>query len=187
MIAYLSGKIIFRKDDFVILDVNGIGYKIFLCPKIFDSLELKQESKFFVHHHQREDAVSLFGFSKYEELDFFEKVISVSGIGPKMALGLLSIGSIGQMKSAINNKDLDFLISVPGIGKRMAEKICFSLKGKLDSIGDDEIVSDKKELIDSLVSLGFQRLESIEVAGKIDGDLVLAGQIREALKIIKQF
>jgi len=185
MISYLFGKIIFKGNNFIILNVNDIGYKIFLSANVLKKTELNQEQEFFIFQHIGENINDLFGFSCYSELDFFEKIISVSGVGPKKAISILSTGPTDQVKSAIINKKLDFLTSVPGIGKKMAEKICFGLKDKLgESCSDDFDFCENKDLADSLVSLGYKRDELSEALKKVDANLALQEQIKEALKYL---
>ncbi|MDD3887638.1 MAG: Holliday junction branch migration protein RuvA [Patescibacteria group bacterium] len=184
MISYLFGKIMFKGNNFIILNVNNIGYKIFLSANVLKKTELNQEQEFFIFQHIGENINDLFGFSCYSELDFFEKIISVSGVGPKKAISILSTGPIDQVRSAIANKKLDFLTSVPGIGKKMAEKICFGLKDKLGVCIDDFDFCENKDLADSLVSLGYKRDELGEALKKVDAKLALQEQIREALKYL---
>ena len=184
MIAYLEGKIKFKGNNFVILNVNSVGYKVFLSANVLKKAELNKEQEFFIFQNIKEDINDLFGFADYNEMDFFEKIISVSGVGPKKALALMSTGSSDQVKSAIVNKKLDFLTSVPGIGKKMAEKICFGLKDKLGSCDNDFEFNENKDLADSLVSLGYKRNELGEAMKKVDAKLALQEQIREALKYL---
>lgn len=184
MIAYLNGKIIFKGNNFIILNVNNIGYKIFLSANVLGKTELNREQEFFIFQHLGENMNDLFGFAYFHELNFFEQIISVSGVGPKKAISILSTGPADQVKSAIINKKLDFLTSVPGIGKKMAEKICFGLKDKLGSCNDNFEFDDKKELADSLVCLGYKRDELGEAMKKVDAKLALQEQIREALKYL---
>lgn len=184
MLAYLKGKIKFKGNNFVILDVNDVGYKVFLALNVLKEVELNKEQEFFVYQNIGESLNDLFGFANYNELDFFEKIISVSGVGPKKAIAIMSTGPSNQVKSAIANKKLDFLTSVPGIGKKMAEKICFGLKDKIGVCGDDFDFKENKDLADSLVSLGYKRNELGEALKKVDSKLALQEQIREALKYL---
>lgn len=183
MIAYLEGKIKFKGNNFVILNVNSVGYKVFLSVNVLKKTELNKDQEFFIFQNIKEDINDLFGFADFHEMDFFEKIISVSGIGPKKAIAIMSTGSSDQVKSAIVNKKLDFLTSVSGVGKKMAEKICFGLKDKLGSC-DDFDFCDNKDLADSLVSLGYKRNELGEAMKKVDSKLALQEQIREALKYL---
>ncbi|MFA6296553.1 MAG: Holliday junction branch migration protein RuvA [Patescibacteria group bacterium] len=184
MIAYLFGKIIFKGNNFIILNVNNIGYKIFLSAKVLLKTEINREQEFFIFQHLGENMNDLFGFENCNELNFFEKIISVSGVGPKKAIAILSTGPADQVKSAIINKKLDFLTSVPGIGKKMAEKICFGLKDKLGTCDDNFDFCENKDLADSLVSLGYKRDDLSEALKKVDSKLALQEQIREALKYL---
>ncbi len=184
MISYLFGKIIFKGNNFIILNVNNIGYKIFLSANVLKTSELNKEQEFFIFQNIKEDINDLFGFANYNEMDFFEKIISVSGVGPKKAIAIMSTGPSDQVRGAIVNKKLDFLTSVPGIGKKMAEKLCFGLKDKLGSCDDNFEFSENKDLADSLMSLGYKRDDLGEAMKKVDSKLALQEQIREALKYL---
>ncbi|MDF2722993.1 MAG: ATP-dependent helicase RuvA [Paenibacillus sp.] len=133
MIDFLRGSIAYRESDYVVLDVNGVGYRVF-CPNPF-AFEDKEETKAYIHHHVREDAILLFGFPTREEQSLFRKLLEVSGIGPKVALGILSGSRPEAVALAIQQENIAFLTKLPGIGKKTAQRIILDLKDKLAASG----------------------------------------------------
>lgn len=131
MIDYLQGKLAHRETDFVVVDVGGVGYRVFCAnPYGFEPKEDGQV-KLYIHYHVREDAVSLFGFPAREEQTFFRRLLEVSGIGPRVALGILAAGRVDAVIAAIYQEDVVFLTRLPGIGKKTAQRIILDLKDKL--------------------------------------------------------
>jgi Holliday junction DNA helicase RuvA len=134
MIDFLRGKPVLVDSDYVILDVRDIGYRVF-CPNPYAFAgKSEQQVTLYIHHHVREDAITLFGFATREEQALFRKLLDVTGIGPRVALGVLSGGSPERIVSAIQSDDLMFLTRLPGIGKKTAQRIVLDLKDKLDAI-----------------------------------------------------
>ena len=135
MIDFLRGKPVFVDSDFVVLDVRDVGYRVF-CPNPYAFAgKADQTVTLFIHHHVREDAVQLFGFATREEQSLFRKLLDVTGIGPRVAVGVLSGGAPERIVAAIQSDDLAFLTRLPGIGKKTAQRIVLDLKDKLDGIG----------------------------------------------------
>jgi Holliday junction DNA helicase RuvA len=135
MIDFLRGKPVLVDSDFVILDVRDVGYRVF-CPNPYAFAgKTEQQVTLYIHHHVREDAITLFGFASREEQALFRKLLDVTGIGPRVALGVLSGGTPERIVSAIQSDDLTFLTRLPGIGKKTAQRIVLDLKDKLDGIG----------------------------------------------------
>jgi len=186
MISLLKGIIESNTDKFVIVDVNGVGYKVYISGNTFKNLPKKgQEIKLYTHLYVRENAMDLYGFLNPEELEIFELLISIPGIGPKGALSVLTVVSIETLKKAIANEESAVLTKVSGIGKKMAEKIVLELKTK---IGDEFIgkeASPDSEAIDALMSLGYKLKEAREalkkVPKKVEG---IENRVREALKVL---
>src|SRR5690625_2914593 len=139
MIAYVKGIITFIQENAVIVDVNGIGYEI-ICPDpfVFQSY-LKKETFIYTYHHVREDVQSLYGFKTEDEKLLFEKLISVSGIGPKSAVTILGSVHVPEFIGAVEQEDEKYLTQFPGVGKKTARQIILDLKGKLSSIVSLEI------------------------------------------------
>jgi len=188
MIGFIEGKIEQITDKFTILNVNGIGYKIFISLNTFKNLPKKGEKiKLFTHLHVREDIMDLYGFLNKEELEFFELLISISGIGPKSALNILSVAPIKSLKKAIMSGKDEVLTKVSGIGRKIAGKIILELKNKIADISFEDAgsVTADGEALDALVSLGYRLNEAREALRKIPEDIKEVGKkIKEALKIL---
>ena len=131
MIAYLKGKIIYKTLNHLVLEVNGVGYQIFVGENFLNELRLDTETEIYIHHVVREDASDLYGFKTREDKDLFEILLTVSGVGPKSGLGVLSLSSAGDIKEAIVRGDANLLTKVSGIGKKTAERIVLELKNKV--------------------------------------------------------
>lgn len=185
MIAYLAGEVIFKGEDFVILETGGTGFKIFVG---FDAPEAGGHLELFTHLVVREDALSLYGFKTFGELEMFETLLGVSGIGPKSALGVLIAASPAMIKAAIVQEDTGILTQVSGIGKKTAARVILELKNKfsvndLADLTSEEIpVTTKSEAIDALIGLGYRPQEVRRVLAEIPADKTLEEKIRLALK-----
>ncbi len=186
MIAFLKGKIEFNTDEYLILEVNGVGYKVYIPGNTFKDLPDKKEKiKLYTYLYVRETAMDLYGFLKLEELEIFELLISISGIGPKGALGVLNVVSISTLKKAIANEESEILTKVSGIGKKMAEKIILELKNKVGEKFKDQKTGSDSEAIDALMSLGYKLKESREVLKKVPDEVKgVENRVREALKLL---
>ncbi|MDO5555463.1 MAG: Holliday junction branch migration protein RuvA [Clostridia bacterium] len=196
MFAYIKGILDTKTDTFVIIDVNGVGYKIFMPLKSIERLgEIKQTVKVYTHYYVREDNISLYGFLSNEELRMFELLISVSGVGAKSAIIMLSEISPSSFALAIISNDVTKLVKIPGIGKKTAARIILELKDKLKS---EETINKNQELnlvieednkdneaITALQVLGYTRREIEKVFEKIDiKNLELEQIIKQALKYL---
>lgn len=174
MIGYLSGKIISSKPTRVILDVNSVGYVVNISINTFEMLSDKTSASLFIHTHVKEDSISLFGFYAESEKEMFELLISVNGIGPKSALGILSGIQVGDLRRAINSGDISRIISVPGIGRKTAERLVLELKSKVDLVSEEYGIeipfSIKNEAVAALTTLGY----NIKTADKCIRDLLSA-------------
>lgn len=188
MIGFIEGKIEYATDKCVVVDVNGVGYKIYISTGVFKNLpEIGNKVKLFTHLHVREDILDLFGFLDKKELEFFEMLISISGIGPKGALNILSVASIETLKKAISNEDSTILTKVSGIGQKTAEKIILELKSKVSGEYLDEKGGADGEAIDALVSLGYRLQEAREALKKIPHEITEVGaKIKQALKLLSK-
>jgi Holliday junction DNA helicase RuvA len=134
MIDFLRGHIVHREVDYIVLDVHGVGYRLFCANPLSILQESGKEIILFVHHNVREDAVTLFGFQTREEQTLFRRLLIVTGIGPRVALGILSYGRPEAIVSAIYQEDIDFLVKLPGIGRKTAQRIVLDLKDKLGDL-----------------------------------------------------
>ncbi len=191
MIGSIKGKIIFKTDKFLIVETAGVGYKIAVSPDALNTLRQGDaEVSLWVHTHAREDALDLYGFLDYEELEFFEMLLNVSGIGPKGALAILGVASLDTLKKAIGTGDTSYLTKISGIGKKTAEKIVLELRDKLtDKMKVKEGGSALREELDALEalkSLGYSQSEAREALKKVSGSTDTNTKIREALKLLSQ-
>lgn len=187
MIGRLKGKILKKGPDWVLLDVSGVGYKIFVQPLILKKLSEK-ESIFYTHLYVREDMMNLYGFLEEEELELFELLISVSGIGPKAALGVLSVGDTPSIKKAIVEGKSDLLMGVSGVGRKMADRIVLELKNRIESTGDvilaKALTPEDEDAVDALVNLGYKKSEAQEAVKKASPELEAGQKVKEALKFL---
>ena len=186
MIGHLKGIILTTNDRFLLLSVHDVGYKIFAPLPLLLSSKEGDTYEVFVHTHVREDVFVLYGFEKETELELFEKLISVSGIGPKSALAMLSVHSPSSVADAIERADVEALSHTPGIGKKTAEKCIIELKGKLTHLqsegGDDATF----EVRLALEALGYSPKQIHEVIGKLNTKGKDRGAlIKEALTMLK--
>ena len=162
MIAHLRGKLISKHPNQAIVEAGGVGYDVTITVPTFSDLPaLGSEVALHVHTHVREDAIALFGFLRADEKQLFEKLITVSGIGPKLAITILSGMATADMVGAIRGNDFARLTRIPGIGKKTAERMCVELRDKLDAFGAPQPVAAvsavEEDVISALTNLGYQR------------------------------
>ena len=192
MIAYLKGKIKFKSQGFLIIENQGVGYKVFVSSELFLQVESEQEIEIFTYQYVREDILQLFGFATHDELQLFELLISISGIGPKTALGVFAVAKPADIKSAIINKDASILKKVSGIGSKTAERIVLELKNKVAGVvGQDDVRSIEEldadiDAVDALISLGFTRQQSRDSLKSIDQKLDVGEKIKAALQLLNK-
>jgi Holliday junction DNA helicase RuvA len=188
MIAHLRGQIVMRRDDLVVLDVNGVGFRVRTPTSTLETLGPEGTvAKLFTHLHVREDDLSLFGFATEEELSLFELLLSVSGIAPKGALGVVSAATPNTVRAAIAQGNLDVLTSIPGIGKKMAQRLVLELKGKLELTEAElgEVSPLDQEVIAALVNLGYSAAEAERAARVVPpSEKVVEDRIRSALRYL---
>jgi Holliday junction DNA helicase RuvA len=194
MIGSIRGKIILKTEKFLIVETAGIGYKINVSPDtISKAKKLGGEIFLFIHTHVREDTLDLYGFLDYPELEFFEMLIGVSGIGPKGALAILGIASIGTLRKAIGIGDISYLTKISGIGRKTAEKIVIELRDKIGEEKGGSSLQGELDALEALKSLGYSQNEAREALKKVSLGHSRTGEapntntsakIREALKIL---
>lgn len=197
MIAFLTGRVAFKSPTHLTLDVQGVGYEVLIPLSTYYALpDLDETAALHVHTHLREDAIQLFGFLSPAEKESFLLLTTVSGIGPKLALSVLSSLSIADLISAIRSEDVDKLSSVPGIGKKSAARITLELKekaGRIQAPGIPRIAEEQSELAgpyedawSALVNLGYRSQDARDalkrVSKKGGGPVGLTELIREGLK-----
>ncbi len=188
MIALLKGIVALRNDPYLIIDVNGVGYKILASQHVLSNTTVGDSLKVFTYTHVREDILDLYGFSEPEDLRLFELLISVSGIGPKTAIGVFSVGSRNDIMRAIMSGDVQFFTAVPRLGKKNAQKLIIELKGKLGSGEDIDLTTVdgvRDEVITALKAFGFSTQEAATAmrATQKDGTTT-SEKIRLALKYL---
>lgn len=185
MYDYIKGTITSIKNNSIVVDNNGIGYLIYVSNPY--SFELGKDYKVYVYQQIKEDEHAFFGFKTLEEKEFFLKLISVSGVGCKMALPILAVGSIEGIMDAIERENVLYLKKFPKIGDKLAKQIILDLKGKLEFIGvgiTDDVVETENELKDVLIGLGYKEKELKPVLAKVDTSLPIEGQVKDALKLL---
>lgn len=188
MIATLEGTLEYRGNDSVIINVGGIGFRVQVSGSTLSRLGPVNGRVFLhTHLHLREDSVSLYGFGSGEELSLFKNLVSVSGIGPKAALGLLSALEPQQLVMAIVSGNADLISQAPGIGKKMAGRLIIELKGKLEREWTEiavPLAAEGADVIAALTGLGYSLTEATRVVSKLSGseELSLEEKIRMALQ-----
>jgi Holliday junction DNA helicase RuvA len=191
MISRIEGKIVFKGERFVVIDVGGVGYRIFVGPDVLRKAKTKEQFKLWTHLYLREDTIELYGFLEYAELNFFETLIQISGIGPKSALGVLSVAPLDTLKSAIASGDTSYLTQVSGIGKKIAEKIILELRDKLGKIGfsgeENVFLKEEGDVLKALRTLGYSYEEAREAIKRLPNDIIgTQNRVKEALKILSK-
>ncbi len=174
MIGYLKGIVKEKSQDSVIILVSGVGYSVSVPGSLISKLKIGEESEAFIYTYVKEDALSLFGFETKEDLDFFKQLLSVSGIGPKVALSICSSAPTNKLKNSISKGDPSLLSAVSGVGKKTAEKAVVELKNKLGFVGSGEQIfegEDTEEIYGALLGLGFQKHEISDVLRGLPDDI----------------
>jgi Holliday junction DNA helicase RuvA len=171
MIGYLKGEVFFKEGNFIIIDVKGVGYKVLATSDVLAKAHKGSPLELFIYTHVREDNISLFGFLESSDLKLFENLIGVSGIGPKTAMNIFSIGNRDQIVTAIATADTGFFKSVPRLGQKNAQKIIIELKNKFGSIAEldlsGEDMSENEDAITALKNFGFTVKEINEAIKKV--------------------
>lgn len=191
MIATLRGIVSEKLPDSVVLEVGGVGYGLYVTTEDFGQLEQGQQAKVYVYEHIREQSHDLFGFVKADTKQLFEQLLDVNGVGPKMALNVLSIGNSNDVRVAIASGDVKFIQQAQGVGKKVAERVVVELKDKVGLAGVDlsttgllqgEGLLMKDEAVEALVSLGYSPQDAAAALQKVDANLSTEERIRAALK-----
>lgn len=196
MIGSLKGTVAQLEAEYCIVDTaGGVGYRVFMPSAHLAQLVLGKEVRIHVHTAVREDAILLYGFLSREYYDLFEILLTVSGVGPKMALGILSAIKPDAFYTAVSNKDVKMLVKLPGVGKKTAERMLLELKDKVSGSSEsDDVVQEiaeaggsgaVAEAIEALVSLGYSNSEIMPVLKEIPDCASLSGEVilRQALKL----
>ncbi|HOD86663.1 MAG TPA: Holliday junction branch migration protein RuvA [bacterium] len=188
MFAYLRGRILAKSNNYLILETNNVGYQIFVGEAFWSSLKVGEEQEFYLSHQVRADASDLYGFRNLAELELFQLLLSVSGVGPKSALGVLSVASIGDIREAVIRGDAALLTKVAGIGKKTAERVVLELKNKIVKSIDGASLgsafsSGFNDELDALLALGYSLSDARNALSELDVDLKDSGErVKAALK-----
>lgn len=188
MIIYLKGQVKAKNDNFIILLVNDIGYKIFVPNILLQELREGKEAELYLYHHHYETGVDLYGFKTQEELEFYEQLLKIGGIGPKSALGVLAIAPLGEIKKSIIHGDPELLIKVSGVGRKTAEKIVVELKDKVSvtkSLGRSGTIKGTGQVLEALITLGYSAFEARNALRKIDPAMEsVEEKVKACLKVL---
>jgi len=192
MISFLSGKLILKQNNKIhVLTSSGVGYEVHVSAPFFVELRIDQEIQLHTYLKVSENAMELFGFRNADEKEFFELLISVSGVGPKTALNVLALGSMEQIQSAIARGDVSYLTQVSGIGKKTAERLVVELKSKMVERGtgneggrveNSEVLG---EVVEALVGMGYSREEArVAVKDLSPKDKDVSTLLKKALRLL---
>ena len=185
MIGSLNGKITLKTDKYIIIEAGGVGYKVSVSPDTLSKLKKSGDTAgFWIHTQVREDAIDLYGFPDRSELEFFEMLLGVPGIGPRSALAVLSVTSLETLRRAIGSNDIAYLTKVSGIGRKTAEKIVIELRDKIGTEKEGVALESELDALAALQSLGYSQREAREALKKVSPDTDTNAKIREALKIL---
>jgi len=193
MIGFLTGKKITLKPTHLLLDVNGVGYSIKISLTTFEEISDKEIISLFIHTNVKEDSISLYGFFTESEKQMFELLISVSGVGPKIALSILSGIRVDDLRFALQSGDISRIVAVPGIGKKTAERLSLELRNKVTDITeqeDDKATSGiRTEAVSALTTLGYNLKQAESSVREILGkkpDINIEELLKEALSLLSK-
>lgn len=185
MIAKIKGTIEFMRDTYAVVDVSGIGYKIFVTPYLMGKLAGQEVAEFYTHTYVREDTLALYGFASIEELEMFELLIGVSGIGPKAAMGILTIADPKTIATAVQNDDVSILTRVSGVGKKTAQRVVLELKNKISGLPTHEHgkATSDVDALEALAAMGYSVAEAREALKHLPKDIADVGErVKAALR-----
>jgi len=191
MIGFLNGSVKAIRKNYIVVAAGHVGYKVFVTPTLSLGTAVGKPIELYIHTYVREDQLALYGFASHRELDFFELLISVSGVGPKMALGVMSTADLEVIRSGIASGDAGVFTKVSGIGRKTAERLIVELREKVDpESGDDgeilgKLSRDSAEVLDVLMALGYSRLEARKALGAVPREINDSDQrVKEALRAL---
>jgi Holliday junction DNA helicase RuvA len=190
MIATLSGTVAEKLGELLIVDVHGVGYGVLVPLEDYGKLSAHDEVKLYVYEHIRENSHDLYGFTHIDTKRLFEQLLDVNGVGPKMALSILGIGSVEDVRRAIASGDTKFIQAAPGVGKRVAERVVVDLKDKVglvstatpDALFVGAASAQTDEAVQALVALGYNVQDAVSALTNIDTKLPIEERIKRALK-----
>jgi len=191
MLVSLNGRVAEKIGDSVVIDVQGLGYGVLVTAEDFGLLATGSTAKVYVYEHIRENSYDLFGFTHLDTKQFFEQLLGVNGVGPKMALSVLSIGSANEVRRAIAGGDTKYIQQAAGVGKRVAERIVVDLKDKVGLVGVDlsttgmlqsDALLQQDEAVEALISLGYSAQDAAAALSRVPADLSTEERIKRALQ-----
>lgn len=184
MITHIQGTVLDKAERSAVIVVHGLGYKVFVTGATMETLHEGKETSLWTHLAVREDSQTLYGFPTKDELHFFELLISISGIGPKTALGILNVSSISNIRKAVSTGDTSHLTKVSGVGRKIADKIVLELKGKFGTEDDSGIsLRDEVDALEALKALGYGHREAREALKAVEESVMDTGErVKRALK-----
>lgn len=184
MIALLSGKIVEREKGSLILDVQGVGYRVAVLSRLREQVQLGQELQLRIHHHITDAAEELYGFHQSEDLHYFGLLLTVPSVGPKTALGILEVAPPTVLEQALAEQDTTLLTKVSGVGKRTAERILVELREKVGAAGGGAVSgSIQHEAIEALVSIGYTTQQARDAVSKLPKEVT---SVEEAVRRVLQ-
>ena len=187
MIAFLDGKIILKRDKFIIVEVAGVGYKVFVSHQTLLKLpEIGENIKVFTYQNVKEEALDLYGFLSYDTLEFFETLMEIRGVGPKSALDISDLGSLDKIKDRILRQDEKIFEGIPGIGSKKAMTIILELTGKIKVLGSASARGASAAAAESgLMSLGFSKQQAKDALSRVPASVKNSeDRIKLALKTL---
>lgn len=187
MIAYISGEVLNKEFDYLVLQNSGIGYKIFSTESELSSLSLGDTVAFWIYENIKEDKHDLFGFTSQDSLRMLERILSVNGAGPKAALSILNIGPVSELKEALLTSNAKYIQQASGVGKKLAERLILELSGKMSETALENNTTNKShneddEAYQALVSLGYTPKDASKALEKVDSSLSTEERIKKALR-----
>ena len=185
MIASIKGVVTHVGNESVVVEAGGVGYEVMLPEPALAKMKTDRPAAFWTHEYLREDSRELFGFAAPDELVFFRKLISISGVGPRSAIKIMGLGRTSEIKKAIMNGDITYLTRAPGVGKKSAQKIILELKGTIEDADTPRGGGD--EVVEALVGLGYSRAEATSTVQALPKELIETEErIRAALKSLRK-
>lgn len=185
MIARIKGIVVEKPaESHLIVDVNGVGYELFVPLLVFDDSQIDQDIILYTYDHIRESSRDLFGFADTASKELFELLLSVSGIGPRGALAIMNLGEATQIRKAIAGGNVAFVAGASGVGKRIAERVTVDLKDKVGVMAGQDVSGavTGDDALDALKALGYSASQASQALSKVDGELNTQGRIKAALR-----
>lgn len=188
MIGKIKGKLLEIENNVGLVETKAdLCFKIFLTPSIIKTHKINDIVNLYTYLQVKEDGLVLFGFENKKQQQLFEMLLSVDGIGPKLAFSIISFCPVEKLFQAIDQNSIDFFCQIPGIGQKTAQKILLELSSKLRKIFElprQNLTQEEMTIVEALVSLGFKKFQAINVLSKIKGNLSLEEKIKEGIKLL---